>query len=93
MRTRAMDSKGWVVIIREDGELPRLAFQGAGGKKPNWPNPERPQQIHLDIYVDDLEATEALVLNLGATRLAPAESDHPIYADPEGHPFCLRAAS
>lgn len=35
-----------------------------------WPDPARPQQAHLDILVDDLDAGEAQALELGATRLA-----------------------
>jgi predicted enzyme related to lactoylglutathione lyase len=57
---------------------------------PTWPTQERPQQMHLDMLVDDLEAAEAAVLALGATR----HPDQPgtsfrVFLDPAGHPFCL----
>ena len=54
------------------------------GHSPDWPGPRRPQQLHLDIRVDDADAAEREVLALGAKRL-PGE----LFADPAGHPFCL----
>ena len=76
-----------------DGE-PRLAFQLAPNHvAPDWPDGE-PQQMHLDLHIDDLAAGHAEVVALGA-RLLKA-SAHPesgegfqVYADPAGHPFCL----
>jgi hypothetical protein len=44
-----------------------------------------PQQVHLDIMVEDPVAAGPLVLALGAVRL----DGHDVYADPAGHPFCL----
>src|SRR6185295_19027164 len=46
------------------------------------------QQMHLDVIVDDLDAGEAAVLELGATK-----HDHQpgttfrVFLDPAGHPF------
>jgi catechol 2,3-dioxygenase-like lactoylglutathione lyase family enzyme len=56
---------------------------------PAWPDPARPQQAHLDILVDDLDAGEARALELGATRLAGEGESFRVFADPAGHPFCL----
>jgi hypothetical protein len=57
---------------------------------PRWPDPERPQQLHLDIRVEDVDAAERVVLDLGAARLpARDESGFRVFADPVGHPFCL----
>ena len=56
---------------------------------PEWPNPARPQQAHLDLIVDDLDAGEARALELGATRLDGGGQTFRVYADPAGHPFCL----
>ena len=39
-----------------------------GYTPPDWPNQEVPQQMHLDVIVDDLDAGEAAVLDLGATK-------------------------
>jgi predicted enzyme related to lactoylglutathione lyase len=61
---------------------------------PEWPDGQQQQQIHLDIWVDDLETAHRKVISLGARLLQPAE-DHnapegfQVYVDPAGHPFCL----
>ena len=89
MRTRRQDSQGWVVIARDDGSLPMLAFQGAHLKAPRWPDPAYPQQIHLDLHVDDGKAAQELALRLGAIRLPDMGGSCPVYADPAAHPFCL----
>jgi catechol 2,3-dioxygenase-like lactoylglutathione lyase family enzyme len=84
------DSDDWVVIGSEPG-LRQLAFQRSARLiAPQWPDPRRPQQLHLDIRVDDVEAAEREVLALGATRL-PGElaGRYRVFADPAGHPFCL----
>ena len=59
----------WVVLGHRDHH-PHLAFQLAPDHvPPQWPDPDHPQQMHLDIHVDDVDAAEAQVLALGATRL------------------------
>lgn len=69
---------------------PRMAFQRAlDHKPPRWPDPEFPQQYHLDIEVDDIATAEPKVLALGATRLPGGGESFRVYADPAGHPFCL----
>ena len=80
----------WVVIGREPGYR-QLAFQRADPYvPPRWPDPHSPQQQHLDIRVEDVEAAEREVLRLGATRLpAEHEDGFRVFADPAGHPFCL----
>jgi predicted enzyme related to lactoylglutathione lyase len=62
---------------------------------PEWPD-GNPQQIHLDLWVDDVEAAHAEVMSHGAKLLKSAEARPPeardnfqIYVDPAGHPFCL----
>ena len=35
---------------------------------PQWPGQQVPQQMHLDVTVDDLDSAEAAVLALGATK-------------------------
>ena len=78
-------SEDWVVVAANDTSS-GLAFQLAPDHRPpTWPDPALPQQIHLDVMVEDLSAAEPRVLALGAKRLP---GDH-VYADPAGHPFCL----
>ncbi|MEV0583628.1 VOC family protein [Nonomuraea sp. NPDC050310] len=68
----------------------RLMFQEvAGYTAPRWPDPAHPQQAHLDILVDDLEAGHALALELGATLLDGDSDQFRTFADPVGHPFDL----
>lgn len=89
------EDDGWVDLNQEAG--PALSFQRAVDHiPPAWPDPERPQQFHLDIAVERarMDEAEQRVLELGATVL---EGDHDgarswrVYADPAGHPFCLCA--
>jgi catechol 2,3-dioxygenase-like lactoylglutathione lyase family enzyme len=84
------DSDDWVVIGLEPGAR-QLAFQRvATWIPPRWPDSRHPQQLHLDIRVDDVDVAEHAVLALGARRLpAEWESGFRVFADPAGHPFCL----
>lgn len=86
-------SDDWVSLSGESGL--GLAFQQVSNHQPPaWPNPDRPQQAHLDIKVDNLDTAEAKAIAIGATLLEG--SDKPVgcrvYADPAGHPFCLFTA-
>jgi predicted enzyme related to lactoylglutathione lyase len=60
---------------------------------PDWPDGAPPQQIHLDLWVDDFKAAHDKVMALGARVLKPVQDidsgDFQVYADPAGHPFCL----
>lgn len=60
---------------------------------PTWPCAERPQQLHLDLAVADLDAAEEQALHLGATKATeqPTPDRSRVLRDPAGHPFCLRA--
>ena len=79
-----------VVIGREDGSLPMLAFQRVEDyHAPTWPGPGYPEQMHFDISYDDRSAMEHQALELGAVKLPPQGGSCPVYADPAGHPFCL----
>jgi hypothetical protein len=87
-----VDDDDWVTLVVEGR---RVAFQQADDfVPPTWPSGERPQQLHLDLTVDDVDAVEAQVLALGATRheVQPGEAagdQFRVYLDPAGHPFCL----
>jgi catechol-2,3-dioxygenase len=75
-------------LITGDGKS--VMFQQVSGyRAPQWPDPARPQQAHLDIIVDDLDAGEARALELGAARLNGGGERFRVFADPAGHPFCL----
>jgi catechol-2,3-dioxygenase len=86
---RTIDRDDWVVLQAHDRGW-RIAFQLAPDHQPpRWPDPDHPQQFHFDILVDDVDAAEAQVLALGATRLPGEGDDFRVFADPAGHPFCL----
>jgi len=82
--------------LRGDGSGVTLAFQRADNYvPPSWPDGS-PQQLHLDLTVDDFVTAHRRALALGATALAPTSAPEAhetnsfrVYADPAGHPFCL----
>lgn len=80
----------WITIIGGSGG--QLDFQLAlNHKPPTWPDNAIPQQFHLDLHVDDLDAAVAYAESLGARRAR--NGDHSpnfiVFLDPSGHPFCL----
>jgi len=78
-------SEDFVVVAQSD-KYSGVAFQRAPDHQPpQWPDPSRPQQFHLDVMVDDVGAAGPKVVALGARPL-PGRG---VYADPAGHPFCL----
>ncbi|SDK71912.1 VOC family protein [Nonomuraea jiangxiensis] len=82
----------WVVV--SDGGSPmRLAFQLAPDHRPpTWPHPEVPQQLHLDVTVEDMDEAEAQAIKMGAVKhehQPSEEDDFRVFLDPAGHPFCL----
>ena len=78
-----------IAMIGEDGSQPVLFQQIESYTPPRWPDPAAPQQIHLDVHVDDVEAAEAATLALGATRQPGDGPTWRVYTDPVGKPFCL----
>jgi predicted enzyme related to lactoylglutathione lyase len=61
---------------------------------PAWPNEHGTKQFHFDLACDDISATEARCVTLGAT--VPAEQPGEtwrVLLDPAGHPFCLTDAA
>ncbi|GAA5167304.1 VOC family protein [Pseudonocardia eucalypti] len=83
------DADGWVQLRSPGGAT--IAFQRAPGlRPPDWPSDERPQQLHLDFDVPDLDEGERRVLAIGARKAdyQPSEKFR-VYLDPAGHPFCL----
>ena len=80
------------LVRSDDPTHPGIAFEFETGeyRAPAWPDPDRPQQVHLDITAPDLATADELVLRHGATLLQEADT-HRVYADCVGHPFCLYA--
>jgi catechol 2,3-dioxygenase-like lactoylglutathione lyase family enzyme len=93
------NSRDWLVLCHPSGS-PHLAFQQVDHLvRSTWPEGTVPQQLHLDLSVPDgaaLAAQHERALRLGA-RLLLDRFDDPVeqlyvYADPEGHPFCIFVA-
>jgi glyoxalase superfamily protein len=82
-------SPDWAEIRADYGQC--ICFQQVQDySPPKWPGQEVPQQTHLDVIVDDLDAGEAAVLELGAVKheYQPGTTFR-VFLDPAGHPFCL----
>lgn len=84
----------WHSVIDASGEW-RIGVQlRPNHVPPDWPHATPPQQVHLDLHVDDPRAAHEEAIALGARLLQPAPDfdvaeGHQVYADPAGHPFCI----
>ena len=73
-------------VVSVDERTSGLGFQLAPDHvAPTWPHAGVPQQVHLDVMVDDVESAGRRVQELGARPLELPS----VFADPAGHPFCL----
>lgn len=80
---------GYHKLVHEDGAIPEIGFEYAPhDPPPRWPDPDHPQQVHLDLAVGDLDRAERLVVSHGARPLARGQG-HRVFGDPADHPFCL----
>jgi catechol-2,3-dioxygenase len=80
---------GGMAMIGQDGEHPVLFQQIESYTPPRWPDPAHPQQVHLDVLVEDVQTAEQAALAIGATRLPGEGVNWRVYADPASKPFCL----
>jgi predicted enzyme related to lactoylglutathione lyase len=86
------DDNIWVEVRGDFGTT--LSFQRVDDyRAPAWPGQGQAQQAHIDIGVTDLDASQQQVLALGATLLEDWKGAKTwrVFADPDGHPFCLCA--
>ena len=92
----------WLVLRNPGGG--QLAFQQVDAfPHSTWPEPGVPQQLHLDLTVptrEELERQHQRVLAMGDIRVLRADADPDddeeaiyVYADPDGHPFCIFVAA
>jgi hypothetical protein len=87
----------WLVLLSAGPGQPQLAFQKVDElPRSTWPHPKLPQQLHLDIAVQnrpELDEAHDRALGLGAEvlldRTDDAEEPLYVFADPAGHPFCI----
>ena len=73
---------GWLTIHRVEDY-----------RRPTWPTPHVPKQMHLDFEVDDLDAAQSEAVQAGAAvaDFQPRPEKWRVLFDPDGHPFCLCA--
>lgn len=82
-------SDNWVVVATNE-TTSGIAFQFAPDHQPPlWGDPYHPQQVHLDVMVDDLTAVAVDAVAMGARALTEEYEGSQVFADPAGHPFCL----
>ena len=91
--------RDWLNLRTSEGE-PCLAIQQVARlPQSTWPDQRVPQQLHLDLTVgsiEELHAVDARVAALGGSlrldRADDTEEPLRVYADPDGHPFCVFVA-
>lgn len=85
----------WKVQQSGDGWSARAEYGDALGFQkvdefapPQWPGQDVPQQMQIDVVVDDLDVADAAVLELGATKHEHQPgTTFRVFLDPAGHPF------
>lgn len=86
----------WLNLYRPNGSR-LLAIEQVDQLTPTtWPDATVPQQLHLDLVVnnvDELDACHERVLALGGKLREDRRNDPDeplrVYADPDGHTFCI----
>ncbi|WP_152190774.1 VOC family protein [Georgenia satyanarayanai] len=97
--TVTVTADDWHKVV-VDGAVPVSVQLAPDHVPPQWPD-GNPQQVHLDLWVEDFPEAHEHVMSVGAQLLQEAQypdddEDFQVYASPAGHPFCLcfsRAAS
>ena len=89
--TRIVESPDGRVVAVSDGTHTLAMMRVDDYVAPTWPEPARPQQMHLDISVTDLDGATDRAVSVGAVLAAhqPAPDRWRVFLDPAGHPFCL----
>ncbi len=91
------DLLGWELAYEADeyamlqSGSQRLGFgQTPDYRRPSWPD-DGHKQFHLDLGAEDVEATIARCVELGATKPdeQPGGDRWTVLLDPAGHPFCI----
>lgn len=84
----------WHSLIDESGSW-KMGFQlNPNHLKPEWPNGNQQQQIHLDLHSNQPREMHEKIISIGGSLLQATESfdlkeGFQVYADPAGHPFCV----
>ena len=83
-----------LVVLRGGGVMLTIELV-ANHTPPDWPGDQIPKQMHLDLFVDDLDIAETAAIDCGASKAEyqPAPDRWRVLIDPSGHPFCLTVPS
>ena len=90
--TRTDEDSAWLRV----GDLTVICRAVDGCQPPTWPASTVPMQVHLDLWVDDLDQAEAQLHLLGATTAdpqPPGPGGLIVMHDPAGHLFCICAGN
>jgi catechol 2,3-dioxygenase-like lactoylglutathione lyase family enzyme len=74
------------------GALTVIFREVDGYQPPTWPSSDVPMQVHLDLWVDDLEQAEQQLHRLGAVTAdpqPPGPGGLVVMRDPASHLFCI----
>jgi len=90
---RVFADERWHSVVDADGRWVIGVQLAPDHVPPEWPD-GNPQQVHLDLHVDDPVRAHAEAIGHGARLLQAADDlnapqGHQVYADPAGHPFCI----
>ncbi|MGW0179872.1 VOC family protein [Nocardia sp. NPDC003345] len=87
---RTLHESEELVVLRAEGVAVTIE-RVLDYRAPDWPNDTVPKQMHLDLFVEDLDVSESSALSIGATKpeTQPAPGKWRVLLDPSGHPFCL----
>jgi hypothetical protein len=90
---RVLPDDRWHSVVDDEGRWVIGVQLDPDHVPPDWPA-GNPQQVHLDLHVDDAASAHAEAIALGARLLQAADDltaaeGNQVYADPAGHPFCL----
>ena len=83
------DDGAWIHL---DGGPLILIHRVDGYRRPTWPEPDVPKQMHLELWIDDLDEAETRLHALGATTCdhqPHRDQGNVVMLDPAGHPFCI----
>ncbi|WP_433673177.1 VOC family protein [Nocardia sp. CA-136227] len=82
------------LVVLQGSKVTLTIEHVADHRPPDWPNNAVPKQMHLDLFVTDLDAAERAAIDCGATKpdFQPAPERWRVLIDPSGHPLCLTIA-
>ncbi|WP_051462948.1 VOC family protein [Haloglycomyces albus] len=87
------DEADWVMVGTSPNDVEPVYPRAPGHVAPMWPDSAVPQQVHLDVRVEDLDVEYERCVSWGAECRSELNDRCRTYAEPSGHPFCLVAIS